>query len=114
MFDGYASVVDYLKTVTRRICEKTSLTKQLHTYMLRYTHISFLDEAGVDLSYIMNRVSHKLSKLYYFFDTAFQKFIYKQNDFFRHFYFSYIFVISRILNAFLKLSKEFNIHNYEH
>ncbi len=54
----------------------------------------------------MNRVGHKLSKLYYFFDTAFQKFIYKKDDFFRHFYFIYIFVISRILNAFLKSSQE--------
>lgn len=62
MSDGYPPAVDYLRTVTRRIGEKTSLTKRLHTYMLRHTHISLLAEAGVDLPYIMNRVGHKNSK----------------------------------------------------
>lgn len=62
MADGYPPTVDYLRTVTRRLGEKIGVNKQLHTYMLRHTHVSLLAEAGVDLPYIMNRVGHKNSK----------------------------------------------------
>ncbi|WP_397537837.1 tyrosine-type recombinase/integrase [Rummeliibacillus pycnus] len=62
MPDGYPPTVDYLRSVTRRLGEKMGIKKQLHTYMLRHTHVSLLAEAGVDLPYIMNRVGHKNSK----------------------------------------------------
>ncbi|MGF9979317.1 tyrosine-type recombinase/integrase [Viridibacillus arvi] len=62
MNDGFPTTIDYLRTVVRRIGEKTIISKQLHTYMLRHTHVSLLAEAGVDLTYIMNRVGHRNSK----------------------------------------------------
>lgn len=59
---GHPPTVKYLRSVVYRIGLKTTIKKSLHTYMLRHTHISLLAEAGVELTYIMDRVGHKNSR----------------------------------------------------
>lgn len=59
--EGIPPTVKMLNQTVRRLGALTDINKQFRTYILRHTHISLLAEAGVDLTFIMNRVGHKNS-----------------------------------------------------
>lgn len=60
--DGSPRTVKLLNQTIKRISARTSIGRPVNTYMLRHTHISLLAEAGIELTYIMNRVGHQNSK----------------------------------------------------